>query len=528
MVIEKWQAILTTFGGAVRLGRWRISSQSARHNSTKVGKPVKDGKVVEIDSVSNLMSAIGVGKSDPKIPDFDVLKKYSYWDWQEIPVDKAPAAVPLESYRVLNANDLQSEVEPVRCSKMLCRDFIHDSLYNPHYGYFSKNVSIFQTEGGKGLDFGAIKDEYEFNNVIAELYVQADSKFRAKRALANDKSPWRQAWHTPTELFAPWYGYAVAECIVQRHRQDLVNGTVRPLLVYEVGAGNGTLMLNILDYIRERYPDIYRTAQYRVVEISSKLAEEQSLNLNIRLASQRHSCIRIVNQSILEWTEQVDDPCFVLAFEVVDNFAHDCIVSTGAGEILQQCILLDEYGNYSEAYEPVRDPLLAKFVNLREQGVYARFDRCDMTTLQRIVRPFWPFLFDLSPREYVPTELLQFLNVLGKRFPNHHLLLTDFHQLPDSMDPIALMAPVVQTRFEDKTVPCSTLLVSPGWFDIFFPTNFQRLQKLYRFVNPKKAETQILSHEEFLKRYASTEKTRLQSGENPMLSFYKNVSFFIA
>lgn len=29
------------------------------------------------------------------------------------------------------------------------------------------------------------------------------------------------------------------------------------LIIYEMGAGNGTLMANILDYIEEAHPDVY-------------------------------------------------------------------------------------------------------------------------------------------------------------------------------------------------------------------------------------------------------------------------------
>jgi hypothetical protein len=74
-------------------------------------------------------------------------------------------------------------------------------------------------------------------------------------------------------------------------------------------------------------------------------------------------------------------------------------------------------------------------------------------------------------------------------------------------------------------VPCSTYLVQPGLFDIFFPTNFELLSKVYKQVTGK--ETIISTHQQFIKQYADLEKTRTKSGESPILQYYENVSFFI-
>ena len=45
--------------------------------------------------------------------------------------------------------------------------------------------------------------------------------------------------------------------------------------IVEMGAGNGTLMLNILDYIRETDPAVYACTRFRIIEISSSLAALQ-------------------------------------------------------------------------------------------------------------------------------------------------------------------------------------------------------------------------------------------------------------
>lgn len=75
---------------------------------------------------------------------------------------------------------------------MLVRDFIEDSLYNPHYGYFPKQATIFNAKDTT-FDFSKFRDSVEFQEEVAAKYA----------AYGADKhnGPGRQLWHTPTELF---------------------------------------------------------------------------------------------------------------------------------------------------------------------------------------------------------------------------------------------------------------------------------------------------------------------------------------
>lgn len=76
-------------------------------------------------------------------------------------------------------------------------------------------------------------------------------------------------------------------------------------------------MVNILDYIKDQEPEIYRRSRYRIIEISSKLAERQSERQDVRQVSQRHQCVEIINQSIFTWDQQVPEACFIIAMEVI-------------------------------------------------------------------------------------------------------------------------------------------------------------------------------------------------------------------
>lgn len=128
-------------------------------------------------------------------------------------------------------------------------------------------------------------------------------------------------------------------------------------------------------------------------------------------------------------------------------------------------------------------------------------------------------------------------------------------------------------------VPCKTIFVRQGYFDILFPTAFDQLRDMYEciiedpvgtgddpfdlrharlsssasdtstpsldshffssssrrssFDGVKSASglpvgerrSSVFSHAEFMETYGDLDKTRLRNGENPMLAFYKNVKF---
>ena len=47
------------------------------------------------------------------------------------------------------------------------------------------------------------------------------------------------------------------------------------LVIYEIGAGNGTLPIDILDFIRSAYSEAYERTLYNIVEISGRLAKQR-------------------------------------------------------------------------------------------------------------------------------------------------------------------------------------------------------------------------------------------------------------
>ncbi|KAI0924231.1 hypothetical protein AcW2_005167 [Taiwanofungus camphoratus] len=465
------------------------------------------------------------------------------------------------NYRRVTANDLEHCREPPRRVKMLVRDFIEDSLYNPHYGYFPKQVDIFTA--AEPIEFASLRDTVEFQEQVARRYAEYGP---------DGEGPGRQIWHTPTELFKPYYGHAVAQCLVSEYL--LKYFPYEDFVIYEIGAGNGTLALDILTYVQERYPEVYDRTRYNIIEISENLANLQREKLCVI-----HPCVTVTYESIFRWDTREPAPCFFLAMEVIDNFAHDMIrYDLRTLEPYQGLVTIDASGDFNTYYTRVTDPLISSCLALRRRLMHPPpIPR--LLKLSSAVRTFYtnlPFAPNLSTPEFIPTRLLSLLRTLRRHFPRHRLLLSDFSSLPDTIE--GVNAPVVQTRYQNTTVPCTTLLVKQGYFDIFFPTDFERLRDMYEHIlsqplpvaapegarpsplstsasplligtnffssyHPKnrrlpqdgeatvsglpvgERKSAVFTHAEFMENHADLEKTRLRSGENPILDLYQNVKF---
>ena len=236
------------------------------------------------------------------------------------------------------------------------------------------------------------------------------------------------------------------------------------------------------------------------------------------------------------------------------------------------------------SYTSITDPLIKAFLKLRTRMSHplpvSKLLRSS-SILRKLYRSL-PFAANMSTPEYIPTRMLSLLRTLRNHFPRHRLLLSDFSSLPDAIP--GINAPVVQTRYQKTTIPTSTLLVRPGSFDIFFPTNFEQLRDMYEYTISRpptlshsssdeflplrstpltshslslslganyfsshhaktnrrspldgvasasglpvgERKSSVFTHEEFMQTYADLDRTRLRNGENPMVEFYKNVKF---
>lgn len=334
---------------------------------------------------------------------------------------------------------------------------------------------------------------------------------------------------------------------------------------------------------------MYERTRYRIVEISARLAAQQSE----RLARHRANGVaQVVHKDILQWDEDVNEPCFFVALEVLDNLTHDVIrYSMGDLQPYQCVVSIDGTGDFHELWEPVHDPAIKRYLSLLESvrpTLLPTGAPAYLAWLPDAVRRFlfehMPFYPNLTQPHFIPTGALQMMDVLKKHFPQHRLVLSDFSSLPDAAP--GVNAPVVQTRHNGVMIPVTTYLVLQGFFDIFFPTDFQALRDVYlrvmgappvsvaeeeghadpstTYFTPTYSdeavaeksvpmyedytlspaslfstgiipppllssshEARILTHSEFLSRYAELPRTQLRDGSNPLVTWYANACWLL-
>jgi hypothetical protein len=259
-------------------------------------------------------------------------------------------------------------------------------------------------------------------------------------------------------LFRPYYGETIARYLVSNYKLTLY--PYHDLIIYEMGAGNGTMMLNILDFIRDTDYEVYQRTKYKIIEISPALADLQTKNLLDTLNSKGHrDRVEIINRSIFDWDTYVHSPCFFLALEVFDNFGHDTVRFNTRTELPQQGgVLIDADGEFHEYFNTQLDPVAARFLRVRQAASRRPFTSPLGPWYLRGIRSAPPFRKEFSLPEYIPTRLMQFFDVLNQYFPAHRLVASDFSSLPDAVP--GLNAPVVQTRYQRRTVPVTTPFVS--------------------------------------------------------------------
>ncbi|OAD70319.1 hypothetical protein PHYBLDRAFT_171703 [Phycomyces blakesleeanus NRRL 1555(-)] len=356
---------------------------------------------------------------------------------------------------------------------------------------FSKQAVIFSPE--TDFDFNRMQDHLEFMIELAKLYKEIEGDVDEVDEVA------RQVWHTPTELFKvcsdnkytcskPWYGFAIAKYLVSEYK--LNHFPHKDLIIYEMRA------------------------------------ERQ----DVRDAKDHNRCVTVINKSIFDWDVHVPEHCFFLGMEVIDNFAHDLIrYDINTLEPRQALVSTDANGEYTEIYEPVgQDSLISRYLATRKEVGY-RSPVLSRKLWNALLKNM-PLAPNLTAPEFIPIKLFMLLETLKTHFPQHQLVLSDFSSLPDSIDGVD--APVAQTHYKATMVPCFTYMVQPGWFDIFFPTNFELLRDMYLRVcrgtgagNDK--GVRVLIHREFCERYGDIERTTTRGGENPILMYYENMKMIL-
>lgn len=93
------------------------------------------------------------------------------------------------SFPLVTAANLAKSTTRPRKVRMLARDFIHDSLYNPHYGYFSRHA-VLLPDGAKqdrSYDFTQINSERDFMAAVEERYSEFEESLKDKESMRESK-----------------------------------------------------------------------------------------------------------------------------------------------------------------------------------------------------------------------------------------------------------------------------------------------------------------------------------------------------
>lgn len=173
-----------------------------------------------------------------------------------------------------------------------------------------------------------------------------------------------------------------------------------PLRILEIGGGNGTCALGILDYLERHYPELYRQTEYTIVELSEFMIETQRETLEKHLTHHTRENaaaaaaaaggstpsaslpgitssprVRLLNMSIIDWRElRADSTVFVIGLEVLDNMPHDRLrwshATASQPSALQQVHVVSgntrsegvsTYQTYQERLGPINDPWIIEY-----------------------------------------------------------------------------------------------------------------------------------------------------------------------
>lgn len=85
-------------------------------------------------------------------------------------------------------------------------------------------------------------------------------------------------------------------------------------MIYEVGAGNGSFMVDSLAYIRDNHPDVYDRTRFRAIELSAALARRQRERT---VEEGLEGKVEVIESDFFRWMGGGSEPCYVVALEVL-------------------------------------------------------------------------------------------------------------------------------------------------------------------------------------------------------------------
>jgi hypothetical protein len=132
----------------------------------------------------------------------------------------------------------------------------------------------------------------------------------------------------------PHYSRIVARALLSHYK--LHHYPYTDLQIFEIGAGNGSLMIDIMTFLRQEHPEVYERTRYEIIEISGALAERQrqraeEAGLEVELVinagkdkgkrkGRPDAQIQIQNVDFFEWQGSSKEACYFVGLEVFVSF----------------------------------------------------------------------------------------------------------------------------------------------------------------------------------------------------------------
>lgn len=411
-------------------------------------------------------------------------------------------------------------------TRMLMRDFVHYSMFHYKWGYYPKLARKYRELMTSGfydpIPFGQLRNQADYEEYVARV---------------SEASP---TFATPPALFQPYYGWVLAEYMITVMRSKFHPS--EPLIIYEVGAGAGTLAVSILNFLAEQYPDVYAQCEYHCIELSSYAIPV----LRKRLVHHYHKA-HIHHISIHNWRNLEPRRCFVLGVELLSNMPHDNIVWADDGSSYETYMYFEQDNNLAtatERWEATTDPLILRYLRysnwMKEESYNALRVLCltdgQNVTLKPKYHRMEPTIYDpwieamtksLNVHNpfrvaWLPTGSTVMLETLAEFFPRHHALFADWGSVQGGIN--GFQGPLVQAKIRiAKNLyarrMCDNLTTNGGMVDLCFPTDFDRMVDTYRNICGEHKEITNMTHPDFWKTFGG-EKTSLfttRSGYNPMI-----------
>jgi hypothetical protein len=191
----------------------------------------------------------------------------------------------------------------------LMRDFVANHLYRKTESYFTQSAPVHYMQ--TPLDFRSMWGQSDYQSQLYDVYQDIDG------------------FMTPVEIFKPYYAQAIAKYMIDvlKGRNQLDTFTASsPFVVTEIGGGNGSCAVGVLDFLRDNYPALYEHTRYEIIDVSRPFHERQR-----KVLAHHGSKVNLVNQNFFEYQGSSKAHGFFIGLEILDNLPHDKLVVDDQG-----------------------------------------------------------------------------------------------------------------------------------------------------------------------------------------------------